>query len=127
MDEKEFDYMNVIPLVDVMMVLLTIVLTTSTFIATGVIPIDLPKVTATQKKIEQVPLIVEIDQKGTIYWKSQPIALTDLRSFLMKENPVKPLMIKADQSIKLQIFVNVIDMIKQLKFSNVTLQTEEKR
>ena len=37
MEEKEFDYMNVIPLVDVMLVLLTIVLTTSTFIATGVI------------------------------------------------------------------------------------------
>ena len=35
MDEKEFDYLNVIPLVDVMLVLLTIVLTTSTFIATG--------------------------------------------------------------------------------------------
>jgi biopolymer transport protein ExbB/TolQ len=37
MEEKEFDYMNVIPLVDVMMVLLTIVLMTSTFIASGVL------------------------------------------------------------------------------------------
>ena len=35
MEEKEFDYINVIPLVDVMLVLLTIVLTTSTFIASG--------------------------------------------------------------------------------------------
>ena len=43
MDEKEFDYMNVIPLVDIMLVLLTIVLTTSTFIASGVIPVNLPK------------------------------------------------------------------------------------
>jgi biopolymer transport protein ExbD len=43
MENKEFDYINVIPLVDVMLVLLTIVLTTSTFIAAGQIPISLPK------------------------------------------------------------------------------------
>ena len=41
MDEKEFDYLNVIPLVDVMLVLLTIVLTTATFVVTGRIPVDL--------------------------------------------------------------------------------------
>ena len=41
--EQEFDYLNVIPLVDVMLVLLTIVLTTSTFIATGGIAVNLPK------------------------------------------------------------------------------------
>jgi biopolymer transport protein ExbD len=43
MEEKEFDYINVIPLVDVMLVLLTITLTTSSFIAGGMIPMDLPK------------------------------------------------------------------------------------
>ena len=35
MKDSGFDYINVIPLVDVMLVLLTIVLTTSTFVATG--------------------------------------------------------------------------------------------
>jgi biopolymer transport protein ExbD len=32
MEEKEFDYINMIPLIDVMLVLLTIVLMTSTFV-----------------------------------------------------------------------------------------------
>ena len=48
MDEKAFDYLNVIPLVDVMLVLLTIVLTTSTFIATGGIEVQLPKAAASK-------------------------------------------------------------------------------
>ncbi len=48
MDEKEFDYLNVIPLVDVMLVLLTIVLTTSTFIATGGIQVELPEAASTE-------------------------------------------------------------------------------
>ena len=43
MDDQGFNNMNVIPLVDVMLVLLTIVLTTSTFIAVGSIQVELPK------------------------------------------------------------------------------------
>ncbi len=38
--------MNVIPFVDIMLVLLIIVLTTSSFIATGRIPVNLPEASA---------------------------------------------------------------------------------
>ena len=59
MSEKEFDYMNVIPLVDVMLVMLTIVLTTSTFIATGNIPVELPR--AAKSSVEALKTeVVEI-------------------------------------------------------------------
>lgn len=55
MDEKEFDYLNVIPLVDVMLVLLTIVLTTSTFIATGGIKVELPKASTDKEMTTLIP------------------------------------------------------------------------
>ena len=54
MDEKEFDYINVIPFIDIMLVLLTIVLTTSTFIARGAIQIELPKASKNQVDTNQV-------------------------------------------------------------------------
>ena len=41
--DRELDQINVIPLVDVMLVLLVIVLTTATFITTGQIPVNLAK------------------------------------------------------------------------------------
>ena len=43
MDEKPFESINVIPFVDIMLVLLTMVLTTATFISTGRIPVSLPQ------------------------------------------------------------------------------------
>jgi len=61
MDEKEFDYINVIPLVDVMLVLLTIVLTTSTFIATGALRVELPKATKSPAEIAKT-LTIEFVQ-----------------------------------------------------------------
>lgn len=42
MDDKPFESLNVIPFVDIMLVLLTMVLTTASFIAVGRIPLSLP-------------------------------------------------------------------------------------
>jgi len=126
MEEKEFDYINVIPLVDVMLVLLTIVLTTSTFIATGVMPVELPKASRNQEEILKTQTI-EIDRNGHIYLNSKPLLLDDLRNFLSSLDKSIPILIRADKNISLQTFVDVLDIVKNLGFKKVSLQTEEKR
>ena len=126
MEEKEFDYINVIPLVDVMLVLLTIVLTTSTFIATGVMPVELPKASRNQEDILKNQTI-EIDREGHIYLNSQPLLLDDLRIVLRSLDKSIPILIRADKNINLQSFVDVLDIVKNLGFKKVGLQTEEKK
>ena len=126
MEEKEFDYINVIPLVDVMLVLLTIVLTTSTFIATGVIPVELPKASKSSTEILKTK-IVEIDRDRVLYFDSKPVSLDVLKESLKLLDRDIPLLIRADREIALQVFVDVMDTIKTLEFKRVSLQTEEKR
>jgi biopolymer transport protein ExbD len=124
MEEKEFDYINVIPLVDVMLVLLTIVLTTSTFIATGALPVDLPK--ATKSPAETVKtLSIEIDVSGNIYLNSQRISLDRLKDSLKTRQKDTPILIRADRNSHLQAFVDVLDVVKNLDFKRASLQTEE--
>ena len=53
-DEQEFNYINVIPFVDIMLVLLTIILTTSTFVTTGILPISLPKVSRSRDQVSKI-------------------------------------------------------------------------
>ncbi len=67
-----------IPFIDVMLVLLTIVLMTSTFVVGGIIPIELPKVVAAHEKVMKRQL-VEIDNAGAIYYQGKKITLTDLK------------------------------------------------
>ncbi|ABC78647.1 ExbD/TolR family protein [Syntrophus aciditrophicus] len=125
MEEKEFDYINVIPLVDVMLVLLTIVLTTSTFIATGGIPVSLPK--ASQNRIETLKVrTVEIDRNGLIYFSGQSVTLEELLDRLRPLDRNNPFMIRADRDIPLQNFVDVLDVVKNAGFRQVSLQTESK-
>lgn len=126
MEEKEFNYINVIPLVDVMLVLLTIVLTTSTFIASGVIPVELPRASKNQAEILKTQTI-EITREGQVYLNAQPLSLNGLKESMQTLGRDVPILIRADRTLALQIFVDVIDVVKDLGFRKVSLQTEEKR
>ena len=124
MFEKEFDNVNVVPLVDVMLVLLTIVLTTSTFIATGAIPVELPRAAKNPSEILKT-LSIEIDGRGEIYLNSQPVTLDGLKNSLKSIPKETPVLIRADRNIHLQAFVDVLDIVKNLEFKRASLQTEE--
>ncbi len=124
MDEKGFDYMNVIPLVDVMMVLLTIVLMTSSFIASGAIPVELPK--AKQSRNDAVvTIVVAIDKNGAIYLDTTPTTLQGLQEKLVKIGRDRPIMVRADRSLSIQHCVDVLDLLSQEGFKKVALQTDK--
>jgi biopolymer transport protein ExbD len=124
MDEKEFDYLNVIPLVDVMLVLLTIVLTTSTFIATGGIKVELPKATASEDVAALHPRTIVINKEGRLWVDSVETQLTALATTLAESDRTTPLILRADKDIPLQSFVDVYEAIKRLGFTTLSLQTE---
>ncbi|MHB8882724.1 MAG: ExbD/TolR family protein [Thermodesulfovibrionales bacterium] len=126
MEEKEFNYINVIPLVDVMLVLLTIVLTTSTFIAAGAIPVELPKASKNQAEMLKTQTI-EINREGQVYLNARPVSIDGLKESMQNLGKDIPILIRADRTLALQIFVDVIDVVKNLGFKKVSLQTEDKR
>ena len=124
MEENGFDSINVIPLVDVMLVLLTIVLTTSTFIAVGAIPVELPKAQNSSPETLRITTI-EINSLGELYVNAElASSLDNMKNRLGKIQRSQPILIRADKSIDLQIFVDVMDIVKGLGFRKVSLQTE---
>ncbi|HOE18384.1 MAG TPA: biopolymer transporter ExbD [Syntrophorhabdaceae bacterium] len=125
MEEKGFDYMNVIPLVDVMMVLLTIVLMTSTFIASGLIPVELPRSSNDQRQLLKTVTIV-IDGKGAIYLESAPTTLPGLEARINEFSRETPVLVKADRHLAVQACVDVLDVLTGKGFRKVALQTERR-
>lgn len=124
MVEKEFDQLNVIPLVDVMLVVLTIVLTTSTFIAKGVIPVELPRASSSQAEIAR-NLTLELDESGGAYLNGLKVSLAELAQRLAPMERSTPVLIRSDRDIRLQGFVEVLDLLKGMGFSRVSVQTEK--
>lgn len=124
MDEKPFETMNVIPFVDIMLVLLTIVLTTSTFIASGRLPLQLPQAshTVTEKKEDK---LIEIGKGGAIAFDGRPVTLDSLKSALAALPPDTAFAIRADREIPFQRFIDVADLLKGFNFSKVAIQTQK--
>jgi biopolymer transport protein ExbD len=123
MDEKPFETMNVIPFVDIMLVLLTIVLTTSSFIASGRVPVNLPKATKSVSEADKA-VIIELTAAGGTYLNGKPVTLDSLRPLLSPIGRDTGFVIRADRDISLQRFIDVADLLKQLSFKKVAVQTK---
>ncbi len=126
MDEKEFHLINIIPFVDIMLVLLTIVLTTSTFIARGAIPMELPRASRHDNEVLRNQTI-EISSQGRLFFNGAEATLESLPRKIEKVGRETPMLIRADREIALQIFVDVMDTVKNMGFRRVSLQTETKK
>lgn len=122
MDEKPFETLNVIPFVDIMLVLLTMVLTTASFIATGRIPVSLPQASP-MKTEQQKDTLIEITASGDIHVDGAGLALTELQGRLGTLPKDTLILIRADRSIAFQRFVDVADVLKHLNFTRVGVQT----
>lgn len=122
MDERPFETLNVIPFVDIMLVLLTIVLTTANFIATGRIPIAVPQASHAQID-KQKDTTIEIDGDGNIYFHGSPVSKDELESELGRLPPETSLLIRAEHSGPFQKFVDVADILGRLHFTRVAVQT----
>lgn len=123
MDEKGFDDINVVPLVDVMLVLLTIVLTTATFVAMGAIPVKLPRAEGDAAAHIETRSIT-IDRAGLVFLDTVPVAVEQLTAALDATDRSTHIMIRADRDLALQFFVEVLETIKKMGFNSVSLQTE---
>jgi biopolymer transport protein ExbD len=126
MDENQFESLNMVPFIDIMLVLLTIVLTTSSFIASGKIPVNLPQASTSQADSQKVETIA-IDANGAVYFRAQPLATEQLKLQLATLSRDTPVLLQADQAVQLQRFIDVADLLKQLGFAKVAVQTEARR
>jgi len=126
MEEKEFDYINMIPLIDVMLVLLTIVLMTSTFIMGGMIRVELPRVSGEQEAVARTRS-VEMDRAGRLYYDGLAVSLEQFKGRLSNVSRDVPFLIRADKRVPLQYFVEVLGTVKGMGFKRVSVQTEKER
>jgi biopolymer transport protein ExbD len=119
--ERELNQINVIPLVDVMLVLLVIVLTTATFITTGQIPVDLAKSKEAGDR-KDVPVVITLTADGHLFLNDAAIPDNGLGMVLASHPRDSLVVVRADKVTILERFVQVVDEIKGLGFGQVSLE-----
>jgi biopolymer transport protein ExbD len=99
------------------------VLTTSSFIASGRIPVRLPEATVEKPPEAGETVVIEIDAAGVVYHAGASVSLEELRGLLAGMEKETSFLLRTDRETRVQSFVNVADLLKQLRFSSVGLQT----
>jgi biopolymer transport protein ExbD len=123
MRRRPFTQINVVPFIDIVLVLLVIVLATATFIVKNELPVELPK-SGSQAKIPPKSVSISIDAKGRYFFQKSPVSLEGLRRRLRRLDPVKDLItLNADQKSQFQKFVTVVDLLKRQGFKKISIIT----
>ncbi|NOT22922.1 MAG: biopolymer transporter ExbD [Nitrospiraceae bacterium] len=119
--QRDIDQINVIPLVDVMLVLLVIVLTTATFISSGQIPVNLAKAKEVGDR-KDAPIVITLTADGALFLNDRTIPEGGLQGALTAEPRESSVVVRADKVTLLERFVSVVDEVRGLGFQQVSLE-----
>lgn len=125
MQIKKFDSINVVPFIDIMLVLLVIVLITATFVAKGIIPVDLPNSKTATKQNSEKNLTITIKENGDILFDKVKVLKKDLLVELSKYKVEIPVYINCDKDAKFDMFVLLIDSLEKKEFRNLGIITKK--
>ncbi|MBI3807760.1 MAG: biopolymer transporter ExbD [Nitrospirae bacterium] len=119
--QRDIDQINVIPLVDVMLVLLVIVLTTATFISSGQIPVNLAKAKEVGNR-KEAPIVITLTADGALFLNDHTVPEGGLQGALAAEPRESSVIVRADKVTLLERFVSVVDEVRGLGFQQVSLE-----
>ncbi|EJP74604.1 MULTISPECIES: TonB system transport protein ExbD [Campylobacter] len=117
------DGLNIVPFIDVMLVLLAIVLSISTFIAQGNIPIDLPSSESAQQDKEEKKVSVAIDKDNRFFIDDVEMNEDELKQKLNDIDQKTLVELRSDKNSKFDSFVKVVDILKEKGHENFAIST----
>ncbi|CAA6801110.1 MAG: Biopolymer transport protein ExbD/TolR [uncultured Sulfurovum sp.] len=125
MRRERFDKMNVVPFIDIVLVLLVIILATATFVTNQSIKVDLPSATS-KKEENKKSIYISVDKEGKYFYDKEELTLEIIKEKLMKLDPKKDVIsLKMDKSSAFSYFVDVIDILKTKGFENISIITKK--
>ena len=124
MRRERFDKMNVVPFIDIVLVLLVIVLATSSFVNNKTVKIDLPSASS-KKHEDKKNLIIAIDKDGKYFFNQEELPIAAIKEKLAKLDPKKDTVsLHTDKQTDFHYFVDVIDFMKEKGFQNISIVTK---
>ncbi|TLE00112.1 TonB system transport protein ExbD [Helicobacter japonicus] len=120
------DGLNIVPFIDVMLVLLAIVLSVSTFIAQGQIKVELPYASQNQLDKHEKPSIITIDEQNIIYFNDKVTDMESLKNEISAIDNKTLIQLKSDKNAKFETFVQVVDILKEKGHENFGISTKSK-
>ncbi len=119
-----FDSINVIPLIDIMLILFTIVLLSATFIVKGNIPIDLPSANA-KGDSDKESVVITFDKEGKFYFDDKALSSEELKSKIETLDKDSHVILRGDKAGSFEKFIFIVDLLKGKAIESLLIETKE--
>lgn len=120
---------NVVPYIDVMLVLLIIFMVLSPLLIQGV-EVNLPNTDTTKMSVQNEPMVISIDKNGNYYInvgdESLPIDLDELKrksTIIFKANPDIEIVFQSDRDVFFDSVAKAMAAVQSVGISNIGIVT----
>jgi biopolymer transport protein TolR len=115
---------NMVPFVDVVLVLLIIFMITAPILQSG-IEVDVPK-TKTIKDISQDRIVVSVDKSQRIYLGNDPVNIHELgaKVHAQLKSTQQSVFLRCDEAVPFGVFASVVDTLRVSGINNISIVTE---
>jgi biopolymer transport protein ExbD len=127
-EDEPIASINVVPLVDIILVVLIIFMVTAPLVLKPSIDINLPKA-ASGEETPNTPFNISINREGVLSLNGQPATVEAITAFaakIIKEKPDTAAILAADKSVTLEKLTEIIDVIKTAGVKKVAFSIDKK-
>ncbi len=120
---------NVVPLVDIILVVLIIFMVTAPLVMKPTIDVDLPQASSGESKESPKTIEVVINKTGDLYLDGNKVSLDQLKSSVTLEaekNKASSVVLTADKDVTLDGLTTIIDAIKASGIKKVGFSIQKK-
>jgi biopolymer transport protein ExbD len=117
---------NMVPLIDVMLVLLVIFIITAPLL-THSIKIDVPRVSAQPSQADPKAVDLAIDGQGGMFWNDQPVDMQQLGQRLDElaaQDPQPALRLRADLNTRYEVLAQVMNLARMAGVTRLGFVTQ---
>ena len=120
--------LNIVPFIDIMLVLLAIVLSLSSFIAHSKIELKLPvSENSTSFNESQNKFFIVINERDEFFLNDEKVNLDQLKNAILALDKDTMVALKSDKFAKFESFVKIIDLLKAKEHEKIQIITEKNR
>ena len=126
-DDKPLSEINMIPMIDVMLVLLILFIITAPLFTPHALKIELPQASSQESPDKPNNISLAIDKKGIIFWKDERIDDKELAIRLAKaaqKNPQPELHLRADKQTQYQKLAEIMSIAQNAGIARMGFVTE---
>ena len=125
-NDSGMNEMNLIPLIDIMLVLMIIFLVTAT-VANPSIPLTLPKTTAEIQPPPQKPITINVNQQGEVAWNAEVVSLDELEQRFQdqaKQSVQPTIVLRVDKESKYDTVAQVMSRASEAGLTDIAFASE---